>query len=185
MTRVARISLTLVAVLVLPAVLVVLAVPGTGPAQTKPLRPYTLILDFVPTGEYVPHYTALEKGWYRDEGLDVKIVRGQGSADTVKRIAAGQGEVGISDISALIAVAATLERMRYGLTGRRRLATLTALAAWANWLITLIASALGVRGLEYTSDPANNVIAALLQAFVVLPSLVAAAAWAWGFAERR
>ena len=23
--------------------------------QPKPLRPYTLILDFVPTGEYVPH----------------------------------------------------------------------------------------------------------------------------------
>ena len=30
--------------------------------------------------------------WYREEGLDVKIVRGQGSADTVKRIAAGQGD---------------------------------------------------------------------------------------------
>jgi len=40
------------------------------------LKPYTLVLDFVPTGEYVPHYTALEKGWYREEGLDVKIVRG-------------------------------------------------------------------------------------------------------------
>jgi len=85
----------------------------------------------------------------------------------------------------LIAVASTLDRLRYGATGRQRLALGVALAAWANWLITLIASALGVRGLEYTSDPANNVIAALLQVFVVLPSLVAAAAWAWGFGERR
>src|SRR5262249_4448910 len=88
--------------------LVVLAVPVSGVAQ-KALKPYTLILDFVPTGEYVPHYTALEKGWYRDEGLDVKIVRGQGSADTVKRIAAGQGEVGISDISAVIAARANTD----------------------------------------------------------------------------
>src|SRR5437867_4828632 len=72
-------------------------------AQPKPLRPWTLILDFVPTGEYVPHYTALEKGWYKDEGLDVKIVRGQGSADAVKRIAAGQGETGIAEISTVIA----------------------------------------------------------------------------------
>src|SRR5260370_31031476 len=103
MIQIARLAFTLLAVLVL------LAVPGNGPAQTKPLRPYTLILDFVPTGEYVPHYTALEKGWYRDEGLDVKIVRGQGSADTVKRIAAGQGEVGISDISALIAARANTD----------------------------------------------------------------------------
>ena len=53
-------------------------------ANAQPsLKPYTLVLDFVPTGEYVPHYTALEKGWYREEGLDVKIIRGQGSADTV------------------------------------------------------------------------------------------------------
>ena len=90
------------------AALAALALPLAGHAQPK-LRPYTLILDFVPTGEYVPHYTALEKGWYKDEGLDVKIVRGQGSGDTVKRIAAGQGEVGIADISALIAARANTD----------------------------------------------------------------------------
>src|SRR5438067_12072521 len=102
MTHVARRSLPLV------LMLAALALPVAGVAQ-KPHKPYTLILDFVPTGEYVPHYTALEKGWYRDEGLDVKIVRGQGSADTVKRMAAGQGEVGISDISALIAARANTD----------------------------------------------------------------------------
>src|SRR5436190_401481 len=105
MTRV-----TLKALAVVAVGLVALAMaPAIGRAQQKPLRPYTLILDFVPTGEYVPHYTALEKGWYREEGLDVKILRGQGSADTVKRIAAGQGEVGISDISALIAARANTD----------------------------------------------------------------------------
>jgi NitT/TauT family transport system substrate-binding protein len=104
MTRRARIVPTLVAVL-----LVLAAVPGLVPAQPRPLRAWTLILDFVPTGEYIPHYTALEKGWYRDEGLDVKIVRGQGSGDTVKRIAAGQGEVGIADMSALIAARANTD----------------------------------------------------------------------------
>ena len=85
----------------------------------------------------------------------------------------------------LIAVAWSLEFLRYGEKGRRRLALGIAIPAWANWLITLIASVLGVRGLEYTSDPANNVIAALLEVFVVLPSLVGAVAWAWGFSERR
>ena len=104
MNRATRIALTLVTV-----VLVFAAVPAWGPAQPKPLRGYTLILDFVPTGEYIPHYTALEKGWYRDEGLDVKILRGQGSGDTIKRIAAGQGEVGIADMSALIAARANTD----------------------------------------------------------------------------
>jgi NitT/TauT family transport system substrate-binding protein len=105
MIRVARaLPALLVATL---AVAALLSEPGG--AQPKPLRPYTLILDFVPTGEYVPHYTALEKGFYRDEGLDVKILRGQGSGDTVKRIAAGQGDVGIADISALIAARANTD----------------------------------------------------------------------------
>jgi len=98
MTRAARVLCTMLAV-ALAASLAAVSVT----AQPKPLRPWTLILDFVPTGEYVPHYTALEKGWYKDEGLDVKIVRGQGSADTVKRIAAGQGDTGIADISTVIA----------------------------------------------------------------------------------
>ena len=85
----------------------------------------------------------------------------------------------------LIAVAATLDRLRYGLAGRRRLAHVVMVATWANWLITLIASGLGVRGLEYTTDARNNAIAALLQIFVVLPSLAAALAWAWGMGGLR
>jgi len=104
MNRAPRVALAFVAVM-----LVLAAVPALGPAQPKPLKSYTLILDFVPTGEYIPHYTALEKGWYRDEGLDVKILRGQGSGDTIKRIAAGQGEVGIADMSALIAARANTD----------------------------------------------------------------------------
>lgn len=81
----------------------------------------------------------------------------------------------------LIGVSATLDRMRYGLAGRRRLAILVAFPAWANWLITLVASLLGVRGLEYTGDLSNNAIALSLQLFVVLPALAGALAWAWGF----
>jgi ABC-type nitrate/sulfonate/bicarbonate transport system substrate-binding protein len=61
-------------------------------AQSKPVRSFTFILDFLPDGEYAPYYTALDKGWYREEGLDVKILRGAGSGDTIKRIAVGQGD---------------------------------------------------------------------------------------------
>ncbi len=111
MTRLARLLRLARHLLPAAAALLGLALlwPAGGLAQQKPLRPYTLILDFVPTGEYVPHYTALEKGYYREEGLDVKILLGQGSGDTIKRIAAGQGEVGIADISALIAARANTD----------------------------------------------------------------------------
>jgi NitT/TauT family transport system substrate-binding protein len=75
-------------------------------AQSKPLRPFTFILDFLPYGEYTPYFTAVDKGWYREEGLDVKILRGAGSGDTIKRIAVGQGEAGSADFSALVAARA-------------------------------------------------------------------------------
>ena len=66
-----------VALLAIGVMLSAGVVLSVGPlADAQSVKPYTLILDFVPTGEYVPHYTALEKGWYREEGFDVKIVRG-------------------------------------------------------------------------------------------------------------
>jgi len=87
--------------LVVAILLVVGAAAGAG-AQGKPLKPFTFILDFLPYGEYTPYFTALDKGWYRDEGLDVKILRGNGSGDTIKRIAVGQAEAGSADFSALV-----------------------------------------------------------------------------------
>jgi NitT/TauT family transport system substrate-binding protein len=83
-----------------------IAFAGLALAQPKPARPFTFILDFLPYGEYTPFFTALDKGWYREEGLDVKILRGAGSGDTIKRIAVGQGDVGSADFSALVAARA-------------------------------------------------------------------------------
>src|SRR3989442_6306719 len=76
------------------AIVLLLAAAVLAAAQQKPLRPFTFILDFLPYGEYTPYFTALDKGWYREEGLDVKILRGAGGGDTIKRIAVGPGEAG-------------------------------------------------------------------------------------------
>ena len=58
----------------------------------------TLRLDFIPNGYHGPFYVALDKGYYREEGLDVQIGRGFGSADTIKRVDAGTDTVGFADI---------------------------------------------------------------------------------------
>src|ERR671919_658262 len=84
------------------ALVLLLGAATLAGAQSKPLRPFTFILDFLPYGEYTPYFTALDKGWYREEGLDVKILRGAGGGDTIKRIAVGQGEAGSADFSALV-----------------------------------------------------------------------------------
>lgn len=90
----------------LVAALVLLLTAAGAAAQTRAARPFTFILDFLPYGEYTPYFTALDRGWYREEGLDVKILRGAGSGDTIKRIAVGQGEAGSADFSALVAARA-------------------------------------------------------------------------------
>jgi len=81
----------------------------------------------------------------------------------------------------LLAVAWSFQFLHYTERGLRRLALAVAVPAYANWLITLVASFLGVNGLDYIGDLKNDVIAFLLQALVVLPTLVASGFWVWGF----
>lgn len=88
--------------IILTMVLLLGATAVWAQPTTKRLRPFTFILALLPYGEYSPYFTALEKGWYRDEGLEVKILRGAGSGDTIKRIAAGQGDAGEGDFSAFV-----------------------------------------------------------------------------------
>ena len=81
----------------------------------------------------------------------------------------------------MIAVAWTLDFLHYGQRGKNRLALGVGLAAWSNWLVTLGASFLGVNGLIYSGDHANDLIAVLLQTLVVVPSLIVSGFWVWGF----
>lgn len=81
----------------------------------------------------------------------------------------------------LILVAWTFQFLRYTTRGLHRLSIIVSIPAWGNWLVTLIASFFGVNGLSYTDNTANNIIAFLLQTLVVLPTLIASFAWAWGF----
>ena len=62
----------------------------------------TFITDFGFNGRHAYYYVALEKGYYEAAGLDVKIVRGQGSSDAVKQVASGTAQLGFADTSAAI-----------------------------------------------------------------------------------
>ena len=61
-----------------------------------------LALDWVVGGVHAGYYVARDKGYYKDNGLDVTIARGFGSGDTIKRVASGSASFGIADTSALI-----------------------------------------------------------------------------------
>jgi NitT/TauT family transport system substrate-binding protein len=78
-----------------------LLLSAAGPSWGAP-KEVRFILDFMPDGFHAPYYVALDKGFFTEEGLDVKISRGYGSGDTVLKLAAGQYDIGLAAIGALI-----------------------------------------------------------------------------------
>lgn len=58
--------------------------------------------DFGYNGRHAYFYVALEKGYYKAEGLDVNILRGQGSADAIKKVASGAAAFGFADAGSLV-----------------------------------------------------------------------------------
>ena len=62
----------------------------------------TFVTDFGFNGRHAYYYVALDKGYYKEAGMDVKIVRGQGSTDAVKQVASGTAQFGFADTSAVI-----------------------------------------------------------------------------------
>ena len=69
---------------------------GTG------LVPIRFTLDFRITSQTAPFLVALNKGYYKDEGLDVRIDPDARSVTSITRVATGAYQMGLGDISSLI-----------------------------------------------------------------------------------
>ncbi|HEY8337386.1 MAG TPA: ABC transporter substrate-binding protein [Tardiphaga sp.] len=82
------------------AVLVLmLAADAVRPAAAAELN---FITDFGFNGRHAYFYVAREKGYYKAEGFDVNFLRGQGSADAIKKVAAGIATFGFADAGSLV-----------------------------------------------------------------------------------
>jgi ABC-type nitrate/sulfonate/bicarbonate transport system substrate-binding protein len=69
--------------------------------STKQLRPLTLMLNWTPNNHHAGIYIALAKGWYRDAGLDVKIV--DADPNGVEPIVAqGGADIGIAQAESIL-----------------------------------------------------------------------------------
>ena len=68
---------------------------GTSLAQT----PIKFALDWRFEGPAAPYFVAIDKGYYKDEGLEVSVDPGSGSVEGINRVASGAYEMGFADTS--------------------------------------------------------------------------------------
>jgi len=101
----------------IPVVLIILVVgtfllyqrsTTTVPAAHGPqkLTTMTLALDWTPNTNHTGIYVALSKGWYRDEGIDLKLLPYSSNVSPDVLVSSGKADVGISATEGVVADAA-------------------------------------------------------------------------------
>ncbi len=70
---------------------------GNGETEPKQLTKVNLQLNWRIVGDHAPYYVAIDKGWYKEEGLEVNVIIGQGSGYTVQAVDTGKADIGICD----------------------------------------------------------------------------------------
>lgn len=73
----------------------------------KQLTTMTLALDWTPNTNHTGIYVALEKGWYRDEGIDLKLLPYSANVTPDTLVANGKADVGISATESVVTDAAS------------------------------------------------------------------------------
>ena len=81
---------------------VLFAVLLSGGVQAQKLTPVRFALDWRFEGPAAPYLVAIDKGYYKAEGIEVSIDPGSGSVEGINRVASGAYDVGFCDINLLV-----------------------------------------------------------------------------------
>lgn len=74
----------------------------SGAALAQKQLPLRFALDWRFEGPAAPYFVAIDKGYYKAEGLNVSIDPGSGSVEGINRVASGAYEMGFADINSLV-----------------------------------------------------------------------------------
>jgi NitT/TauT family transport system substrate-binding protein len=80
---------------------VLVAAPAFGQGKEK----VVLLLNWYTYSEHAPFYLGKERGYFEQEGLDLDVQEGRGSALTVQAVAAGTATFGYADVPTMIKAA--------------------------------------------------------------------------------
>lgn len=86
------------------AALAIAAAPAQ--AQPKPHDKVTLMLNWYLYSEHAPFFLGRDRNYYADEGIDLEIQEGRGSAVTAQAVAARSATFGYIDVTTMIKAAA-------------------------------------------------------------------------------
>jgi len=85
---------------VLVALVVAAAVVPRAGAQS--LRKVVVALNWFPVGDHAAYWVALDKGYYRQRGLDVELQNSKGSGDSIAKVDSRRADVGLADTAVVI-----------------------------------------------------------------------------------
>ena len=73
-----------------------------APALAQPTTDLKMVLDWAIQGPNALFVHALDRGYYRDEGITMTVDRGNGSADAVTKLASGSYDLAFGDLNAMV-----------------------------------------------------------------------------------
>jgi NitT/TauT family transport system substrate-binding protein len=108
------------------AAAIALAAIASSNTRADALDKLTQRLDWLPSAVQAGIYLAIDKGWFKDAGVDLELTDGTGSVSTIQMVAAGNYDLGIAHLGALasarprgvtdvVAVAAIVRRNDLGI----------------------------------------------------------------------
>ncbi len=71
-------------------------------AQGQKMTDITFSLDFIVLGRHSPLFVAIEKGFFKEEGLNVKIIPAKGTAHAIQNVESGLAQIGFIDVPSLV-----------------------------------------------------------------------------------
>jgi NitT/TauT family transport system substrate-binding protein len=76
----------------------IMGTSASASAQDRSLTKVTFSLDFIPLGRHAPWYASIAEGYFKDAGLDVSIIPGQGGAQVIQAVEAGTADLGFMGV---------------------------------------------------------------------------------------